>query len=250
MINLAALATDPSASRIYAIGDIHGRLDLLLRIEEQIEADLAARPTASPLVCYLGDYIDRGPASAGVVEHLLGMSRRDDLRRVFLKGNHEDRMLAFLDAPAANGPRWTAFGGREALASYGLAESELDADDWEAIRDRLAEALPASHLAFLRSLELALRWRGYLFVHAGLDPARSLEAQDPHDLMWIREPFLSSDRDWGVRIVHGHVIEAEPVLRPNRIGLDTGAYKSGVLTCAALEDGDLRILQTRLSARA
>jgi serine/threonine protein phosphatase 1 len=232
MIDLAALAPDTVASRVYAVGDIHGRLDLLLRIEAQIEADLAVRPTASPLVCYLGDYIDRGPASAGVVEHLVA-SRRDNLRCVFLKGNHEDRMLAFLDEPAGNGPRWMTFGGRE-----------LETEDWDAIRDRLATAVPGKHLAFLRSLDLALRWGDYLFVHAGLDPARGLEAQDPHDLMWIREPFLSSDRDWGVRVVHGHVIAPEPVLRPNRIGLDTGAYKSGILTCAAIDDGALRILQT------
>lgn len=140
--------------------------------------------------------------------------------------------------------RWMAFGGPEALASYGLTQALLDSEDWAAIRDALAAALPDTHLAFLKSLELAWRWRGHLFVHAGPDPARDLDAQDPYDLMWIREPFLSSDRDWGLRIVHGPVVGPEPVLRQNRIGLDTGAYKSGILTCAAIVDGELRILQT------
>ena len=232
------------ATRIYAVGDVHGRLDLLLRLQAAIRADLDARPTAAPLVCYLGDYVDRGPASAGVIDHLAAPSQ-DGLRRICLKGNHEDRMLAFLDEPERNGPGWMKFGGREALASYGVRQALVDAGDWARLRDALAAALPPGHLAFLRSLHLALRWGGYLFVHAGLDPARSLADQDPHDLMWIREPFLSSGRDWGVRVVHGHVIEPEPVFRPNRIGLDTGAYKSGVLTCAALDGAVARVIQAR-----
>ena len=243
-MNLDDLRPETTATRVYAIGDVHGRLDLLLRLEAEIRNDLEAQPTAAPLVCYLGDYIDRGPASAGVIDHLAA-PRADGLRRVFLKGNHEDRMLAFLDEPAANGPGWMKFGGREALASYGLAQGDIEAEDWQALRDGLAAALPAAHLAFLKSLELALRWGGYLFVHAGLDPARPLADQDPHDLMWIREPFLSSEHDFGLRVVHGHVIEPEPVFRTNRIGLDTGAYKSGVLTCAVLERSAIRLLQAR-----
>jgi serine/threonine protein phosphatase 1 len=242
-MNLDDLRPETTATRIYAVGDVHGRLDLLLRLEAEINDDLAARPTPAPLVCYLGDYVDRGPASAGVVDHLAA-SGRDGLRRVFLKGNHEDRMLAFLNEPAANGPGWMKFGGREALASYGLPETEIAAEDWQVLRDGLAAALPAPHLAFLNSLDLALRWGGYLFVHAGVDPARPLSDQDPHDLMWIREPFLSTDRDLGLRVVHGHVIEPEPVFRANRIGVDTGAYKTGVLTCAVLEEGAVRLLQT------
>lgn len=243
-MNLDDLQPETTATRVYAVADIHGRLDLLLRLEAQIREDLAARPTAAPLICYLGDYVDRGPASAGVVERLAAPPC-DGLRRAFLKGNHEDRMLAFLEAPAANGPGWMNFGGRQALASYGLSKAQIEAEDWPVLRDALAAALPPPHLAFLRALRLALRWGGYLFVHAGLDPARPLSDQDPHDLMWIREPFLTSDRDFGLRVVHGHVIHPEPVLRANRIGLDTGAYRSGVLTCGVLEGETVRVLQTR-----
>lgn len=242
-MNLDDLRPNTTATRVYAVGDVHGRLDLLLRLEADIRNDLEARPTEAPLVCYLGDYVDRGPSSAGVVDHLAAPAC-DGLRRVFLKGNHEDRMLAFLDEPTANGPGWMKFGGREALASYGLPQAKIEAEDWQALRAALAAAVPPAHLAFLNSLELALRWNSYLFVHAGLDPGRPLADQEPHDLMWIREPFLSSDRDYGLRVVHGHVIEPEPVFRANRIGLDTGAYKSGILTCAALEGGAVRLLQT------
>ena len=116
------------ATRIYAVGDVHGRLDLLLRLQAAIRADLDARPTAAPLVCYLGDYVDRGPASAGVIDHLAAPSQ-DGLRRICLKGNHEDRMLAFLDEPERNGPGWMKFGGREALASYGVRQALVDAGD-------------------------------------------------------------------------------------------------------------------------
>jgi len=241
-MNLDDLRPNTTATRVYAMGDVHGRLDLLLRLEAEIRIDLEARPTEAPLVCYLGDYVDRGPASAGVIDHLASPAC-DGLHRIFLKGNHEDRMLAFLDDPVANGSGWMKFGGREALASYGLPQALIEAEDWQALRDALATALPPAHLSFLCALELALRWNGYLFVHAGVDPARPLADQDPHDLMWIREPFLSSDRDFGLRVVHGHVIEPEPVFRANRIGLDTGAYKSGILTCAVLEGGAVRLLQ-------
>jgi len=243
-MNLESLLPETIATRVYAIADIHGRLDLLIGLETTIRADLDARPTAEPLICYLGDYIDRGPASAGVIRRLAA-ARQDEVRRVFLKGNHEDRMLAFMDDPVSNGPAWMNFGGREALASYGVPEAETGRENWPLLRDRLAAALPPSHLDFLQNLQLAMRWGDYLFVHAGLNPARDLADQDPHDLIWIREPFLSSDRNWGLRVVHGHVVVPEPVFRANRIGLDTGAYKSGVLTCAAMEGSDIRILRGR-----
>lgn len=242
MIDITALPSIDGVNRVYAIGDIHGCLDLLKRMEAAISEDLARHPTDGVLVCYLGDYVDRGPASAGVLTHLSEQGQ-DGFRRVFLRGNHEDRMLAFLDDPAANGPSWMKFGGREALASYGLTKAELDSEDWRLVRDRLAVELPPTHLAFLNQLDLAIRWEGYLFVHAGLDPARSPQAQDAHDLMWIREPFLSSDKDYGLRVVHGHVIGPEPVIRANRIGLDTGAYSSGVLSCAAIDGESVRIIQ-------
>ncbi|WP_454659106.1 metallophosphoesterase [Bosea beijingensis] len=232
------------ASAVYAVGDIHGRLDLLDQMEAAIAADIAASGAEKPLICYLGDYIDRGPNSAQVIDRLAS-SPRGRIGRVFLKGNHEDRMVDFLVDPAKNGPAWMKYGGREALESYGLiVPNEVADTGWTDLRDHLDAALPDSHRAFLNDLRLGLRWRGYLFVHAGLDPQRPATEQMPRDLMWIREPFLSSACDWGFKVVHGHVVVEEPVFRPNRIGIDTGAYRSGRLTCLVLDGGTERLIQT------
>lgn len=229
------------ADVVYAVGDVHGRLDLLLRMEAAIADDIRRTGAVRPVVCYLGDYVDRGPASAGVVDHLSSSSNGP--ARVYLKGNHEDRLLAFLDDPAKSGPRWMEFGGREALESYGvIAPAKIHGKDWGALRDAFAEALPDQHVTFYRSLRLAFAWRRYLFVHAGLNPARSVEDQAPHDLMWIREPFLESRKDWGRVVVHGHVIVGEPEFHPNRIAIDTGAYKSGRLTCLVASSGEPRLI--------
>ncbi|MGV3478537.1 MAG: metallophosphoesterase [Sphingobium sp.] len=232
------------ASAIYAVADIHGRLDLLEEIEALIRMDISVTRPECPVICYLGDYVDRGPASAQVIDRL-ARPFDDGIARVFLKGNHEDRMLDFLETPEDAGPAWLQYGGREALESYGLdVPAAPMAADWQHLRDALAVALPSGHLAFLRGLRLAFVWRGYLFVHAGLDPARSVDAQRAHDLMWIREPFLSAERDWGLCVVHGHVIVDTPVFRPNRIGIDTGAYHSGRLTCLVVSETGTRLLQT------
>lgn len=228
---------------VYAVGDIHGRLDLLDAMESMIAADIESSGNERPLICYLGDYIDRGPHSAQVLERLSAASVGRP-SRVFLKGNHEDRMINFLVDPVTHGPGWMNFGGREALESYGVTPPlEIDAASLMDVRDRLDEAVPSSHKAFLDQLALSFRWRGYLLVHAGLNPERPVEAQAPRDLMWIREPFLSSTRDWGCKVVHGHVIVEEPVFRPNRIGIDTGAYASGRLTCLAISASGERVLQ-------
>lgn len=237
------------ADVIYAVGDIHGRLDLLIEMEEAIADDIRRTSPRRPVICYLGDYVDRGPSSAGVIEHLVGLSSAGG-SRVFLKGNHEDRLLAFLDEPAASGPRWMDFGGREALESYGvIAPAEFQFGDWATLRDAFARALPGEHLRFFQDLRLGFAWRRYLFVHAGLDPSRPAEDQTAHDLMWIRDPFLKSDRDWGVTVVHGHVIVGEPEFKPNRIAIDTGAYKSGRLTCLVASAGEPRVIAAGATAR-
>jgi serine/threonine protein phosphatase 1 len=242
---------------VYAVGDVHGRLDLLEAMDRLIADDIAATRPERPTVCYLGDYIDRGPHSAQVISHLAARSvarpvepprrpSREDAAPawVFLKGNHEDRMLDFLAAPAAHGPAWMEFGGIEALASYGVTTGREPVDGgWDRLRDELQERLPTAHLDFLRRLRLAFVWRSYVFVHAGLDPERPLHAQDPRDLMWIKEPFLSSTREWSHRVVHGHVVGPEPVFRDNRIGIDTGASRFGRLTCLVVSDGPPRVLQ-------
>jgi serine/threonine protein phosphatase 1 len=165
--------------------------------------------------------------------------------RVFLKGNLEDRMLDFLEKPEEHGAGWLHYGGREALSSYGLSiAGEAGEGDWTQLRDRLQERLPAAHLNFLRMLRLTFVWRGYVFVHAGLNPDLPMHAQDPHDMMWIKEPFLSSTRDWSRCIIRGHVVVPEPVFRAHRIGIDPGASRSGRLTCLIVSDGP-RVLQTR-----
>ena len=247
MIDVTLLPSDDAvhAEIVYAVGDIHGRLDLLDKLEAAISADIKAARPSRPLICYLGDYVDRGPHSSGVIDRLC-RSFEDDVPRVFLKGNHEDRMIDFLDEPAKNGPAWMKFGGREALQSYGLkVPGVIDEDDWPGLRDRLNTVMPAAHHRFLGNLRLGLIWRNYLFVHAGLSPAMPVTNQSPHDLMWIREPFLSSDRDWGFTVVHGHVIVDEPVFRANRIGIDTGAYQSGRLTCLVVTEQGTRLIQIK-----
>ena len=233
---------------VYAVGDVHGRLDLLQAMDRLIADDIAATRPERPAVCYLGDYIDRGPHSAEVISHLADRLADRDIQtapaRIFLKGNHEDRMLDFLAEPDVHGPPWMEHGGIEALASYGLTtSSEPMGGDWDGLRHELRERLPSRHLNFLRGLRLAFVWRGYVFVHAGLNPERPMRAQDPHDLMWIKEPFLSSTREWSHRVVHGHVVGPEPVFRDNRIGIDTGASRFGRLTCLVVAEGPPRVLQ-------
>lgn len=243
MIDVTQLPEEDAAA-VYAIGDVHGRLDLLEALEAAIATDIAQNGIGNPLICYLGDYIDRGPHSAQIIERLSSPSA-DGVRRVFLKGNHEDRMIQFLSDPVANGPAWLKFGAGAALESYGLTvPAAPSAKDWQKVRDRLDGVLPKRHRRWLSELRLAMRWRGYLMVHAGLDPARSTSAQHEHDLMWIREPFLEADRDWGFKVIHGHVVNDAPVFRPHRIGIDTGAYKTDRLTCLVLHDGEERLLQT------
>lgn len=252
MINLPTKTVDvnrltppcaASATVIYAVGDIHGRLDLLEKMESAIAHDIEVNRPGNPLICYLGDYIDRGAHSAQVIERLCG-EFGDDVTRIFLKGNHEDRMIEFLSDPIRHGRPWIQFGGREALESYGIHLPErLNDEDWEQLRNALDNALPASHRAFLTNLQLGLVWRDYVFVHAGLNPEAPIEAQRPEDLLWIREPFLSSDRDWGRIVVHGHVIVDEPEIRHNRIGIDTGAYRSGRLSSLVVNEKGSRILQ-------
>ena len=230
------------ATVVYAVADIHGRLDLLLAMESLIARDIADTQPSRAVVCYLGDYIDRGLDSAQVIEHL--STSAFPAARVFLKGNHEDRMLAFLADPAENGAGWLDYGGRAALASYGLSITDgPDPAGWLQLRDLLNQKLPAAHLHFLRALRLAFVWRDYIFVHAGLNPALPLDAQDPHDLMWIREPFLKSSHVWTHRIVHGHVVVPEPEFRPNRIAIDTGASRTGRLTALAVSEAPPRLLQ-------
>jgi len=227
---------------MYCIGDIHGRADLLLDLQARIEADVRGY-TGRRMLLYLGDYIDRGTQSRQVVDQLLERPL-EGFETIYLKGNHEQALLDFLRYPEATAA-WLDFGGLETLESYGLSlTSQPRAQDLGELARRLAAVLPDAHKAFFESG--LLHWRGgdYLFVHAGIRPGVALDAQHEEDLMWIREEFTGSLRDHGVVVVHGHTISAEPEFRFNRIGLDTGAFHTGVLTCLVLEGTDQRLLQT------
>jgi len=239
-------ASLPEGVRVYAVGDIHGRLDLLDAIHRLIEQDSADKGGERTLV-YVGDYIDRGPDSKGVIDRLLSPLKGFKTRH--LKGNHDESLLEFLNDPI-HYRQWKDYGARETLASYGVTPPLFDKpDELSLVRDALAEALPAAHLQFLNGLELSFEIGDYFFAHAGVRPGLPLARQSPDDLMWIREQFLTSNADFGKVVVHGHTPSPEPQKKHNRIGIDTGAYATGKLTCAVLEGSDCRFLHTGLAIR-
>ncbi len=232
----------PEGKRMYAIGDIHGRADLLVELLGMIRED-ARDFGGRPQVLYLGDYIDRGLQSKQVVELLLE-PQLEGFDSIFQKGNHEQAMLDFLDYPEATAG-WLTFGGRETLISYGVDVSVMPLmKDMRSLADQLDEVLPDDHRDFLGDGLLSWRAGDYYFVHAGVRPGVALEDQHFEDQLWIRDEFIDSSADHGAVVVHGHTIRPEPELKPNRIGLDTGAFHTGILTCLVLEGEQQRILQT------
>jgi serine/threonine protein phosphatase 1 len=230
-----SLPRGKEGARAYAVGDIHGRLDLLNDIIERIEADIAARPPRRNFIVFLGDLIDRGPDSAGVVE-TLRTYRNPEARLIFLGGNHEEVMLRLLAGEKNILASWLKFGGAECARSYGLEPDSLRLLDEDAALQLLRAKVPAEHLEFLSSFADTFRFGDYLFVHAGIRPGVGLEEQDRHDLRWIRDPFLSDAKEHGFVVVHGHTIVDRVEERPNRVAIDTGAYHSGVLTAVGIED--------------
>lgn len=230
----------PDGLRIYAVGDIHGRLDLLDPLLARIDADLAGHPLDQSIQVFLGDYIDRGQASAQVVERLI--RRSEAYPTICLKGNHEACMLEFLENPESL-IGWGRNGGLTTLMSYGV-EPVLNPDFDTRLRlaAELAEALPATHREFLSSLPLTFSCGDFLFVHAGVRPGIPLARQREEDLLWIREAFLCHEAPFEKVIVHGHTPVMEPEIRGNRIGIDTGAYATGRLTCLRLEGEDMRLI--------
>lgn len=239
-------AAVPEGERVIAIGDVHGRADLLERLLGQIEARglFSNAPLRTTLV-FLGDYIDRGPASSGVIERLVKLQQTWP-HCVFLRGNHEQVMLDLIEGNGGDKlvDNWLQFGGMDTLASYHVSARTIYGDDKAAIRAELAAAVPADHLAFLRGLGLSHRIGDYVFVHAGVRPDVDLDAQAQHDLLWIREPFLNHAGDFGAVVVHGHSISREIDAQPNRIGIDTGAYATGVLTALVLEGSNRDFIRT------
>lgn len=221
--------------RAYAVGDIHGRLDLLDRLIENIEADMASRERRRTFIIFLGDLIDRGPESAGVVERLRTY-RNPDAKLVFLGGNHEEVLLNILAGQRGVLPSWLKFGGMECAASYGIDPEELRGMHEDLALDLVRAKVPRAHREFLDSFADTFSFGDYLFVHAGIRPGVAVDEQSRKDLRWIRDPFLSDAKEHGFVVVHGHTIVERVEERPNRIAIDTGAYHSGVLTALAIED--------------
>jgi serine/threonine protein phosphatase 1 len=239
----APATTLPDDLRVYAIGDIHGCLTQLRLLRQLITDHAADRPVARNVIVYLGDYVDRGPDSRGVIDFLLSGSP-DPFEQVFIKGNHEEGMLDFLKDPST-GSHWLSYGGDATLSSYGVRPPALqDETGLERARAELAARLPPAHLAFLSGLILRHVEGGYVFVHAGLRPGVPLEEQNAEDMIWIRDEFLRSSVDFGHVVVHGHSITETPTVKRNRIGIDTGAFASGRLTCVVLEGSDHTFLTT------
>lgn len=233
----------PPGSRIYAVGDIHGRADLLADLLSLIRADAVNAPARRVLI-YLGDYVDRGLQSREVVDLLLDHPPIG-FEVIHLKGNHEAALLDFL-ADCRIGPNWLQFGGGATLLSYhvGLSTAESGGTDFIAAQKEFAERLPPRHLEFYRHLALTHREGDYLFVHAGIRPRLPLVEQKADDLLWIRDEFLDFTGDFGCVVVHGHTITDQPEIRDNRIGIDTGAFATGRLTCLVLEETERRFLFT------
>lgn len=233
----------PRGKRLYAVGDIHGRLDLLDTLLEQIQDDIRTFPIGKVAIVFLGDLIDRGPDSAGVVERLRTLEGFPAIS-LFLLGNHEEVLLRVLDGEPGLAYDWLGFGGDACVESYGIASATLQSMDEARIADVLCEAIPSSHIAFLKSFGDTFTFGDYLFVHAGIRPGIAIEEQQPHDLRWIRAPFLNDGHYHGCMVVHGHTICDGVDRRVNRIGIDTGAYRTGVLTAAVIEEKNLRFLGT------
>jgi len=236
-------ASVPAGRRVYAVGDIHGRLDLLEQLLALIDEDNRARGDAGVELVFLGDLVDRGPDSKGVVERLLGLSRTGAPIR-FLMGNHEEMFLRALDGDVRALRFLIRIGGKETLLSYGITAEEFRTLDYDALALLMRERVPDEHGAFLRGFGKWVEVGDYLFVHAGIRPGIALEEQSTADLRWIRDDFLHHRDPFGRMVVHGHSITEDVDLRPNRIGIDTGAFASGRLTAIGLEGEERWFLTT------
>ena len=229
-----APASLPAGRRVYAIGDIHGCAEQLDALHAQIAADLAARPVPEPVLVHVGDYVDRGPDTAGVIARLAAGSPIPGVATVNLLGNHENTMLEALSGERAAATDWLFAGGRPSLESYGV-DPDSPRESWPA-------HIPPEHIAFLRGLKLMHREGGYVFVHAGVRPGTPLEQQARDDMLRMRQPFLYSEIDFGAVVVHGHTPVKHAVVKHNRIAIDTGAVFGGPMSCLVLEDDRMGFL--------
>jgi serine/threonine protein phosphatase 1 len=230
----------PHGERVYAVGDVHGRLDLFEALHDAIEHEIAGAPRLTPTVILLGDLVDRGPGSAAVIAAARAWSERRQLHILF--GNHEEMFLRSLtDEDVLR--QFLRHGGRQTLLSYGVSREAYASATLPEIQQLARKAVPIEDLEFIARFEDMVAVGDYLFVHAGIAPGVPIEEQKTADLRWIREPFLSHEEDHGRVIVHGHTIAPRPVVRGNRIGIDTGAYDSGRLTALVLEGTGRRFLE-------
>jgi len=234
--------------RAYAVGDIHGRIDLLEHLLARIHADLQHRPAPKTLLVFVGDLVDRGPSSAQVIERLR-CYHRDGVEPVFLLGNHEEVLLRIIHGDASVVESWLKFGGLQCLQSYGVTLARVRSRSSEEVVELVRKIVPKEHVEFLETFVDSCRFGDYLFVHAGIRPGVEIDLQSQSDLRWIRDPFLYDETDHGFVVVHGHTITEEVDERPNRIGIDTGAYRSGVLTALAIEGNERWLIDTRDPSR-
>lgn len=234
----------PKGQRVYAVGDVHGRLDLLAALAEAIEAEIdeAERDGTEVHIVLLGDLVDRGPDSSGVIDFAKAWRKRRNVR--ILIGNHEEMFFDSFESKDVL-RHFLRHGGRETLMSYGMARKEFGKMSLEEIQKKMAEVVPLKHRKFISKFEDMVKFGDYLFVHAGISPGVPLEEQKKRALRWIREPFLSHDEPHGFVVVHGHTITSEPEETSNRIGIDTGAYASGRLTALVLEGKKRRYITAR-----
>jgi serine/threonine protein phosphatase 1 len=234
----------PAGSRVYAVGDIHGCVELLRQMHQLIHQDAYRRQASRNVVIYLGDYVDRGSDSPAVIDVLLD-EPLPSFESVHLKGNHEESLLRFLTDTSV-GAAWMAYGGAATLLSYGVRPPgpATIKPDFTAAQHALSARLPERHRRFLSGLRLTHTEGDYFFTHAGVRPGIPLDQQAEDDLLWIRDDFLRSDVEYGKIVVHGHSITAQPDVQRNRIGIDTGAFASGTLTCLVLEGSDWSFLHT------
>ena len=239
VIDIPNVPRVPDGLRVYAVGDVHGRADLLGRLDARVGLDAADATEAERRIVYLGDYVDRGPDSRGVIELLAG-GPMPGFAAVHLKGNHEDFLLRFLKEPAV-AALWLSNGGAATLQSYGIEPAGRDPEELAAA---LRATLPTGHRRFLEGLALTHEAGDYFFAHAGVRPGVPLDAQDEEDLLWIREEFLHAATDFGKVVVHGHTPGREPDIAPNHIGIDTGAFATGRLTCLVLAGAGRKLLHT------
>lgn len=248
----AAKAPSTGGRLIYAIGDVHGRLDALEPLLRDIGADIVAtRPAEKPMIVFVGDYVDRGADSKGVVDLVLKLAAEPTVEVRALKGNHEEALLRFLVEPDFGGA-WVDYGGGTTLASYGVnpPAARTDPTAWIRTRDAFAAAISAEHMRFYETLELMVVQGDYAFVHAGVRPGVPLDRQEERDLLWIRQEFLQATGPHGKVIVHGHTPTEEAQITRHRMGIDTGCYATNVLTAVRLDDAGHRLIQVRADRRA